>query len=93
MGALAGTKGSGMKELGLWLAGTGVLALGLGLLVPMLERMGFTNIGVGQFKFTRLPGDIAIEHDNFRFYFPLTSALVISACVTVVIWIFLRPHG
>jgi hypothetical protein len=35
----------------------------------------------------RLPGDIRIERENFRFYFPLTTCLLISALVTVVLWL------
>ena len=35
----------------------------------------------------RLPGDIRIERDNFKFYFPLTTCLLISAVLTLVIWL------
>lgn len=41
----------------------------------------------------RLPGDIAIERENFRFYFPLTSCILISLLLTGVVWLvryFLR---
>lgn len=34
----------------------------------------------------RLPGDIVIERWNFRFYFPLTTCLVLSALATAVVW-------
>ena len=33
----------------------------------------------------RLPGDIRIEKDNFRFYFPIVTMIVISLLVTIVI--------
>lgn len=33
-----------------------------------------------------LPGDIRVEKESFRFYFPLTTLLLINA----VIWILLR---
>ena len=33
----------------------------------------------------RLPGDIRIERDNFRFYFPIVTMIVISLVLTVVI--------
>ncbi|HEY0054192.1 MAG TPA: DUF2905 domain-containing protein [Pedobacter sp.] len=32
-----------------------------------------------------LPGDIKIEKENFRFYFPLTTMLLISLLINVVI--------
>jgi len=35
----------------------------------------------------RLPGDIRIERENFKFYFPLTTCLLISAIITVVFWL------
>ncbi|MCB9264637.1 MAG: DUF2905 domain-containing protein [Lewinellaceae bacterium] len=33
----------------------------------------------------RLPGDIRIERDNFRFYFPLTTMILLSLLLTIVI--------
>ena len=31
-----------------------------------------------------LPGDIRIERENFRFYFPITTMLIISVLVTKI---------
>jgi hypothetical protein len=33
----------------------------------------------------RLPGDIRIERENFRFYFPIVTMIVISLVLTVLI--------
>jgi H+/Cl- antiporter ClcA len=33
----------------------------------------------------RLPGDVRIERENFRFYFPFTTMLLISLILTLVI--------
>ncbi len=33
----------------------------------------------------RLPGDIRVEKENFKFYFPITTMILISVVVTVVI--------
>jgi hypothetical protein len=33
----------------------------------------------------RLPGDIRIEKENFRFYFPITTMILLSIVVTVII--------
>jgi hypothetical protein len=38
-------------------------------------------------KMGRLPGDIAVEKENFRFYFPLTTSLVLSVLLSLVIWL------
>jgi hypothetical protein len=35
----------------------------------------------------KLPGDIAIERENFRFYFPLTTCILLSVVLTGIIWL------
>lgn len=54
----------------------GVALILLGLLYPYLASLGFG----------KLPGDIHIKKDNFSFYFPITSAIIIS----IIVSIFLR---
>ena len=61
---------------GLAIAGFGGLLL-LGQAVPGL-RLG------------RLPGDIRIERGNVSFYFPITTMLLLSAIVSVALWLFGR---
>jgi len=34
-----------------------------------------------------LPGDIKIEKENFRFYFPITTMLLFSLILSLFIWI------
>jgi hypothetical protein len=38
----------------------------------------------------RLPGDIRIERDNFRFYFPITTMILASVILTILLRIFRR---
>lgn len=33
----------------------------------------------------RLPGDIRVERQNFRFYFPITTMILLSLLLTIVI--------
>ena len=33
----------------------------------------------------RLPGDIRVEKENFRFYFPIVTMLIFSVLITVII--------
>ncbi len=33
----------------------------------------------------RLPGDIRIERENFRFYFPITTMIIFSVAFTVIL--------
>jgi hypothetical protein len=58
----------------------GLLVLVIGLLWPWLSKLGLF----------RLPGDIVIEKDGFRFYFPITSAIIISLVLSLLIWLFRR---
>lgn len=36
----------------------------------------------------RLPGDIRIEKENFRFYFPITTMIIISAVFWLALWLY-----
>jgi hypothetical protein len=38
----------------------------------------------------RLPGDIRVERENFRFYFPLATMIIVSLLITLLINIFKR---
>jgi hypothetical protein len=38
----------------------------------------------------KLPGDIRIERENFRFYFPIVTMIIFSVLITVIINIFKR---
>ena len=55
------------------------LVLGaLGILWPFISKLGLGS----------LPGDIIIERENFRFYLPLTTSLLISLVLSLVYWLF-----
>jgi len=38
----------------------------------------------------RLPGDIRVEKENFRFYFPITTMIIVSILLTIIIQIIKR---
>ncbi|MDH3387530.1 MAG: DUF2905 domain-containing protein [Gammaproteobacteria bacterium] len=56
----------------------GLLVVAVGLAWPWL----------GSIPFGRLPGDIVIERDNFTFYLPLTTMVIVSLLVSLAIWFF-----
>ena len=58
----------------------GAVLVVAGLLWPWLSRLGLG----------RLPGDIRIETANGVFYLPLTSCLIVSAVLSLVIWLVRR---
>ena len=38
--------------------------------------------------FGRLPGDIVIVRDNVRFFFPITTCIIISVGLSILFWLF-----
>lgn len=69
-----------MKDMAKKLIIIGCLLIAAGLLWPLLEKL---NLG-------RLPGDIFIDRGNFRFYFPITTCILVSVVVTILFWLFKR---
>ena len=35
--------------------------------------------------FGRFPGDIRVERENFRFYFPITTMILVSLLITLIV--------
>lgn len=58
----------------------GVVLVLAGLAWPYLEKLGLG----------RLPGDLYFERDGFRFYFPITTSILISLLLTLIFWLFRR---
>lgn len=63
----------------LMLCGLGLLLLGA--LMTFGDKLGWLG---------RLPGDIRIERGNFSFYFPLGSCLLLSALLSLLLWLLRR---
>ncbi|MGO9592210.1 MAG: DUF2905 domain-containing protein [Steroidobacteraceae bacterium] len=65
-----------------------LLALGIafilaGLLWPWLKRMHLFH----------LPGDILIDRPEFKFIFPVTTMLILSAVLSLVVWLLRRQYA
>ena len=45
---------------------------------------------LGSLPLGRLPGDIVIRRDNFTFYLPVTTMIVVSLGLSLLIWILRR---
>jgi Protein of unknown function (DUF2905) len=63
-----------------WLIVLGIVLLLAGLLWPWLAKLGLG----------RLPGDIVIERENFRMYFPITTSILISIVLSLILWLLNR---
>jgi Protein of unknown function (DUF2905) len=59
----------------------GIVLLVAGLLVTVGGRF----FGLG-----RLPGDVVVRRNNYTFYFPIVTSLILSVILTLVLWIFNR---
>jgi len=59
-----------------------LIIIGAVLVVIGLSWPWLSKLGLG-----RLPGDIVIEKENFRFYFPITTSILVSLVITVVFWL------
>ena len=68
------------RSFGTWLIIGGLVLALIGVLA---------NSGVLAW-FGRLPGDIRIEREGLRFYFPVTSMIVVSIALSVIIYLVSR---
>ena len=67
-----------MNQFPKFLIVTGVVLVVIGLLWQVGGR--FLHLG-------RLPGDIVIEKENFRFYFPIVTSLLLSVVLSLVLYL------
>ncbi len=70
------------------MAGVGKMLILLGIIVILI---GLGLIFAGKIPWIgRLPGDIYVKRDNFTFYFPLATCIVISIVLSLIFWLFRR---
>ncbi|MAE57517.1 MAG: hypothetical protein CME69_01475 [Halobacteriovorax sp.] len=48
----------------------------------------FLHFGGSKLPLGKLPGDIRIENGNSKFYFPLTTSLLVSAVLSLLMYFF-----
>ncbi|MBX2890592.1 MAG: DUF2905 domain-containing protein [Saprospiraceae bacterium] len=62
------------------LIGVGLALVVVGLLAWALQgRLNWLG---------RLPGDIRMEREHFRFYFPVTTLILLSMLLNLLVWAF-----
>ena len=52
------------------------------VLLVILLTMASVQYGLG-----RLPGDIVVDTGSFYFYLPITTAIIVSALLSLVFWL------
>ncbi|HBC56565.1 MAG TPA: DUF2905 domain-containing protein [Gammaproteobacteria bacterium] len=60
-----------------------LITLGIILIVIGLTWPWLSTLPLG-----RLPGDIVIERENMKFYFPMTTMILVSVIISLLLWFF-----
>lgn len=60
-----------------WLVTFAVVLFALGLLRPLLAKLGLG----------RLPGDLQLERRGRTFYFPFATSIIFSLVITLLLWV------
>lgn len=78
--------------LGKILIGIGLGVTALGFLLVAVDRI--PGLGNAFSWLGKLPGDISIKRDNFSFYFPIATSIVLSVFLSLLFylvgWLFRR---
>ena len=70
-----------MAPLGRLLIILGLALVVLGAILSFSDFFSFLRLG-------RLPGDIHIKRENFSFYFPITTSILLSIILTLILYLF-----
>ena len=66
-------------ETGKYIIAAGVLIVIAGIVIYFFhDRLHWIG---------RLPGDLRIEKENFRFYFPITTMILFSIMLSLLLWL------
>ncbi len=67
-----------MESFGKYLVVVGAALIIVGVLLMFFDKIPFLG---------KLPGDIQIKRENFRFFFPITTSILLSVVISVVLWL------
>ncbi|HET6439386.1 MAG TPA: DUF2905 domain-containing protein [Anaeromyxobacter sp.] len=73
----------GLGTLGRVLVVIGLCTAAVGVVLILAGRFPGLRLG-------RLPGDLSFGRGGFRFYFPLATSLLLSAVLTLLLWLLGR---
>ena len=68
-----------MEGIGKSLITIGLLLIIIGLFISFGPRIPFVG---------KLPGDIYIKKEDFTFYFPMATSILISIIITAIMYLF-----
>jgi hypothetical protein len=73
----------GLGTIGRYLIILGASIVAIGVILIVAARFPGLRIG-------RLPGDIYVQRDGWRFYFPLMTSILLSIILSFILWLFSR---
>lgn len=59
----------------------------IGIVIVLVGLFWKQLAGLPLFK---LPGDIVVDRPGFKFFFPITTMIVVSLVVSFLLWLFRR---
>ena len=66
-----------MGDLARILIVLGIILIVVGLVMFGIQKLPFLG---------KLPGDIAVKRENYSFYFPLTTSIIISIIISLILY-------
>ena len=72
-----------MTDIAKILVITGIIFVIAGLAVNLFSKMPGTGLG-------KLPGDILIKKENYTFYFPVVTCILVSFILSILLFLWNR---
>ena len=70
-----------LQPFGKFIFLSGIIIAGIGLIVMFIDKIPF---------FGKLPGDFTIKRDNFTFYFPMATSILIIIISSLIFYFLSR---
>jgi hypothetical protein len=67
--------------MGKWLIFFGLAIATIGIIITFAGKIPWLG---------KLPGDIYIKREDFSFYFPFATCILLSAVLSFILWLFRR---
>lgn len=63
---------------------TGIIIVIIGVILTFAGKIPFLG---------KLPGDISIKRENFTFYFPVTTSIIVSILLSLILYLIGKFKG
>lgn len=73
-----------VKNMGKFIIIIGLILVLVGIIIQFADKIPWIG---------RLPGDIMIKKENFTFYFPLVTSIILSIVISLIIYLVRKFGG